>query len=50
MRINYIVELNGKVVKSGKTILDNRKFNEFEREMVLKYRRKTDDCVQVLFR
>ena len=36
-KINYIVEVNGRVVKSGIARVDFKKLQEFEREIIAEY-------------
>lgn len=33
-KINYIVQVNGRTIKSGSARVDNRKFAQFERETI----------------
>lgn len=50
-KINYIVEVNGKTVKSGWERIDMRKIQEFERKLVSEYtKRPGKDEVFVKFR
>ena len=50
-KINYIVEVNGKVVKSGVTRIDFNKRVEFEREIISQFtQRPGKDVVEVLYR
>lgn len=49
-KINFVVELNGKVVERGSKFLPNAKFRMFEAEMHAKYAKKSTDRVEVLYR
>jgi hypothetical protein len=50
-KINYIVEVNGKTVKSGIERVDMRKLQDFERKLVAEYtKRPGKDTVLVKFR
>lgn len=50
-KINYIVEVNGKTVKSGVERVDMRKLQDFERKLVAEYtKRPGKDIVLVKFR
>lgn len=50
-KINYIVEVNGKTVKSGWERVDMRKLQDFERKLVAEYtKRPGKDEVLVKFR
>lgn len=50
-KINYIVEVNGKTVKSGVERVDMRKLYDFERKLVAEYtKRPGKDKVLVKFR
>ena len=50
-KINYIVEVNGKTVKSGWERVDMRKLHDFERKLVAEYtKRPGKDEVLVKFR
>ena len=50
-KINYIVEVNGKTVKSGVERVDMRKLHDFERKLVAEYtKRPGKDNVLVKFR
>lgn len=50
-KINYIVEVNGKTVKSGWERVDMRKLQDFERKLVAEYtKRPGKDNVLVKFR
>jgi hypothetical protein len=49
-KISYIVEVNGRVVKSGTDRIDFKKMREFEQKLVKQYKVNTDDVVEILFR
>lgn len=50
-KINYIVEVNGKTVKSGWERVDMRKLQDFERKLIAEYtKRPGKDNVLVKFR
>ena len=50
-KINYIVEVNGKTVKSGWEGVDMRKLQDFKRKLVAEYtKRPGKDNVLVKFR
>ncbi len=50
-KINYIVEVNGKTVKSGWERVDMKKLNDFERKLVSEYtKRPGKDEVFIKFR
>ena len=50
-KINYIVEVNGRTVKSGVERVDMRKLQDFERKLVAEYtKRPGKDNVLVKFR
>jgi hypothetical protein len=50
-KINYIVEVNGKVVKSGVTRVDLKKLRDFERGIIAEYtKRPGKDIVEVKYR
>ena len=50
-KINYIVEVNGRVVKSGVARVDFKKLQEFERGIIAEYtKRPGKDVVEVFYR
>lgn len=50
-KINYIVEVNGKVVKSGVTRIDFAKIQDFERMIKAEYTKHPGkDVVEIMFR
>ena len=50
-KINYIVEVNGRVVKSGIARVDFKKLQEFERKIIAEFtKRPGKDVVEVLYR
>ena len=50
-KIKYIVEVNGKTVKSGVGLVNIRKLHHFERQLIAKYtKRPGKDEVFVKFR
>lgn len=50
-KINYIVEVNGKGVKSGIERVDIKKLQDFERKLIAQYtKRPGKDIVEVKYR
>ena len=53
-KINYMVKVNGRTIKSGSAHIDNRKFAQFERETLDKvckeYGCSKHDRLEFLFR
>lgn len=50
-KINYIVEVNGRVVKSGIARVDFKKLQDFERKIIAEFtKRPGKDVVEVLYR
>jgi hypothetical protein len=50
-KINYIVEVNGKTVKSGVDRIDMKNLHDFERKLIAEYtKRPGKDEVLVKFR
>jgi hypothetical protein len=50
-KINYIVEVNGKAVKSGWERIDMKKLQDFERKLIAEYtKRPGKDEVIIKFR
>lgn len=49
-KINYMVEVNGRVVKSGSSIVSRKDLKNFELDLINKYRTKRTDIVNILFR
>lgn len=49
-KISYLVEVNGKCVKSGTAMIDFSKMREFEQEIANTYRKKPTDIIEVFYR
>jgi hypothetical protein len=49
-KIDYMINVNGRCVKSGTDRVDFKKLQEFERELIQMYTKRPTDNVEVLFR
>lgn len=49
-KINYLINVNGRVVKSGIARVDNRNLARFEQDTLAQYKFSKNDKVEMLFR